>query len=236
MNQKRLLVKHLHTENNLKFKFIWLGQTILRYQVPLDIFNILNGIYETNFVNLPDAHKQLVGKIDKENSLFFGGADNNKMHKHNMLPPYVLTWFESIFKHYLEFNRISPYKLHMNSIWINEMKAGEYNPIHIHQGTIYTGLSSVMILKLPKDMGPEYAREDVPMNGRLQIIGAANGQFSKTDYSPNSKIGDFYVFPYDMRHCVYPFNGTKEKRRTLVCNVDVDYNPISSRTAQGQLE
>ena len=24
-----------------------------------------------------------------------------------------------------------------------------------------------MILKLPKDMGPEYAREDVPMNGRL---------------------------------------------------------------------
>ena len=50
------------------------------------------------------------------------------------------------------------------------------------------------------------------------------------------KIGDFYVFPYDMRHCVYPFNGTKEKRRTLVCNVDVDYNPVSSRTAGGQLE
>ena len=48
------------------FKFIWLGQTILRYQVPLDIFNTLNGIYETNFVNLPDAHKQLVGKIEKK--------------------------------------------------------------------------------------------------------------------------------------------------------------------------
>ena len=26
-----------------------------------------------------------------------------------------------------------------------------------------------------------------------------------------------------MRHCVYPFNGTKETRRTLVCNVDVNY-------------
>ena len=49
-------------------------------------------------------------------------------------------------------------------------------------------------------------------------------------------IGDFYVFPYDMRHCVYPFNGTKEKRRTLVCNCDVDYNPVTSRTAAGQLE
>ena len=50
------------------------------------------------------------------------------------------------------------------------------------------------------------------------------------------KIGDFYVFPYDMRHCVYPFNGTKETRRTLVCNVDVDYNPVASRTGSGQME
>ncbi len=63
----------------------------------------------------------------------------------------------------------------MQSIWVNEMTAGEYNPIHIHQGSIYTGLSSVMILKLPKDMGPEYARPDVKTNGKLQIIGAANG-------------------------------------------------------------
>jgi hypothetical protein len=116
------------------------------------------------------------------------------------------------------------------------MKAHEYNPVHIHQGKIFTGLSSVMILKLPKETGVEYSAPDKPMNGRLQIIGAANGQFSKTDYAPNMKIGDFYVFPYDMRHCVYPFNGTKEKRRTLVCNVDVEYNPVSSRTGKGQLE
>ena len=93
-----------------------------------------------------------------------------------------------------------------------------------------------MCLKMPKDTGIEYSAPDKPMNGRLQIIGSANGQFSKTDYSPNMKIGGFYVFPYDMRHCVYPFNGTKEKRRTLVCNVDVDDNPVASRTAAGQFE
>ena len=170
MKKRKPSVKHPSTENKDNFRFIWLGQTILKYQVPLDIFNVLNGIYETNFVNLPDAHKQLVGKIGKENSLFFGGTDNNKMHRHNLLPPYVLKWFESKFRHYLEFNKIHEYELKMQSIWINEMKAGEYNPIHIHQGTIYTGLSSVMILHLPKDMGPEYAREDVPTNGKLQII------------------------------------------------------------------
>ena len=68
MNKRKLLVKHPSTENNLKFNFIWLGQTICKYEVPLDVFNTLNGIYETNFVNLPDAHKHLVGKISKENS------------------------------------------------------------------------------------------------------------------------------------------------------------------------
>ena len=217
--------------DTLPFRFIWLGQTVCSYKVPLDIFNVLNGIYETNFVNLPDAHKQLAGKIRKENSLFYGGAPNNKMHPHNMLPPYVLNWFESIFKHYLDFNKISEYKLALQSIWINEMKSGEYNPIHIHQGTVYTGLSSVMILRLPTDMGSEYAREDIPMNGRLQIIGAANGQFVKSDYSPETKERDFYVFPYDMRHCVYPHTNPNAVRRTLAANMDVDYNPVSTRTA-----
>ena len=116
MRKRKPLVKHPHTENKDNFKFIWLGQSVCRYQVPLDIFRALNGIYETNFVNLPDAHKQLVGKIRKENSLFYGGADNNKMHRHNLLPSYVLNWFESIFKHYLKFNKIEVYSLRLNSI------------------------------------------------------------------------------------------------------------------------
>ena len=231
MNQRKLSVKHLSTENNLKFKFIWLGQTILKYQVPLDVFNTINGIYENNFKDMPDAHKQLVGKIGKENSLFYGGTPSDKMHPHNLLPPYVLNWFESVFKHYLEFNRIPEYKLAMQSIWVNEMAAGEYNPIHIHQGSIYTGLSSVMMLKLPQDMGPEYARPDVKLNGKLQIIGAANGQFVKSDYSPDTEERDFYIFPYDMRHCVYPHTNPNAVRRTLAANMDVEYNPVATRTA-----
>ena len=95
-----------------------------------------------------------------------------------------------------------------------------------------------MILKLPKDTGVEYSAENKPMNGRLQIIGAANGQFSKTDYAPNMNTRRFLCFSItDIETpCVYPFNGTKETRRTLVCNVDVDYNPVASRTGSGQKE
>jgi hypothetical protein len=88
-----------------------------------------------------------------------------------------------------------------------------------------------MILKLPSTYGREYSAGHVQQNGRLQILGAANGQFAKIDYQPPMDLRDFYIFPYDMRHCVYPFNGTTEVRRTLAANCDVQFDPIKNRGA-----
>ena len=210
------------------FNFIFLGQSVLKYQVPLDVYNIINHIYETKYPELKRANKQLVGKIEKEHSLFFNGEDSNKMTKHNLLPQNVLQWFEQKFRHYLEWNKVREYRLHFNSVWVNTMFEHEYNPVHVHQGSLFTGLSSVMVLKLPQSYGVEYSSPDQPQNGRLQILGSSSGMFSNIDYQPNIKERDFYIFPYDMRHCVYPFNGPGY-RRTLAANMDVEYNPIKNR-------
>ena len=215
----------------LNFEFIFLGQSILRYRVPLDIFQIINHIYDVNKNRLDKANKQLVGKIEDEHSLFYGGKDESKMKRHNRLPTMVTHYFIEMFKHYLAFNKIKDYDLHLNSIWVNEMKQHEYNPAHVHRGMLFTGLSSVMILKLPSTYGQEYSADATPQNGRLQILGAANGQFAKIDYQPPMDLRDFYIFPYDMRHCVYPFNGTTETRRTLAANCDVKFDPIKNRGA-----
>jgi len=216
----------------MNFESIFLGQSIIKYQVPLEVFVGINELYETKKKHLPNANKQLAGKISDEVSLFYAGPTNKLMHAHSYVSEDILKWFYSVFDHYLKGNHTREYGMNINSIWVNEMKAGDYNPVHIHQGRIFTGLSSVMVLKLPKDMGPELARPDQPMNGQLQIMGNVAGQFVTSDYSPQMKIGDFYVFPYDMRHVVYPFTNKKAKRRTLVCNCDIEYNPVSSRTAQ----
>jgi len=215
----------------LKFDFVFLGQCVLKYQVPLDIFTTINSLYESNINNLHSANKQLVGKIENEHSLFYSGKDESKIKKHNVLPLNITDYFMSVFKHYLTFNKIKDYDLHLNSIWVNEMKKHEYNPTHVHRGMLFTGLSSVMILKLPSTYGKEYSASNIPQNGRLQILGAANGQFAKIDYQPPMNLRDFYVFPYDMRHCVYPFNGTDEIRRTLAANCDVQFDPIQNRGA-----
>ena len=216
----------------MKFESIFLGQSVIKYQVPLEVFVGLNELYETNKKHLPNANKQLAGKIPDEVSLFYAGPTNKRMHTHSYVSKDILKWFYSIFDHYLKWNKTVDYNMKIDSIWVNEMKAGDYNPVHVHKGGIFTGLSSVMILKLPKDFGPELTRPDQPMNGQLQIIGSASGQFVTSDYSPKMRIGDFYVFPYDMRHVVYPFTNKKAKRRTLVCNCDIGYDPVASRTAQ----
>ena len=210
------------------FNFVFLGQSVLKYQVPLDVYNTINHIYETKYPELKPANKQLVGKIEKEHSLFFNGEDSLKMTKHNHLPLNVLQWFENIFRHYLEWNKVKEYNLHFNSVWVNTMFENEYNPVHVHQGTLFTGLSSVMILKLPESYGVEYSAADQPQNGKLQILGSTNGHFANVDYQPDIKERDFYIFPYDMRHCVYPFNGPG-MRRTLAANMDVQYDPIKNR-------
>ena len=208
-----------------------LGQYVMHTQVPVEIFNNINSIYETKFKDLRPANKQLVGKIKNEHSLYYSGVNSDKQTSHNFLSQYVLDWFLSVYAEYLNIKRIIPMEMKISSIWVNEMKDNEYNPIHIHQGSLFTGLSSVMILKLPSHYGEEYSAGDQPCNGKLQIIGNSNGQFASTDYQPELKIGDFYIFPYDMRHTVFPFNSTNQVRRTLAANCDIRYDQVKYRAA-----
>ena len=85
------------------FKFIFLGQSVLKYQVPLDIFMTINHIYDVNKDRLDKANQQLVGKIEDEHSLFYDGVDQTKMKNHNRLPITVTHYFIEMFKHYLNF-------------------------------------------------------------------------------------------------------------------------------------
>ena len=212
----------------LDFKFVFLGQSVLRYQVPYDIYYDINCIYENKYSELKPANKQLVGKIEKEHSLFYNGQNSPKMTKHNHLPKNIREWFKDMFEHYLQWNKVTGYEMHLNSVWVNQMFEHEYNPVHVHQGSLPTVLSSVMILKLPESFGVEYSAGNQPQNGKLQILGSSSGMFANVDYQPEIKERDFFIFPYDMRHTVYPFNGPGW-RRSLAANMDVQYNPIENR-------
>ena len=54
----------------MKFDFVYLGQTVLKYEVPLEIFVGLNEIYEKQKKQLPKANKQLEVRL-KMKYLYF---------------------------------------------------------------------------------------------------------------------------------------------------------------------
>lgn len=204
------------------------GQIVGKYETPLQIIYEIHRIYNENKKNLININKNLAGQIEDEFSLYYNNnPELSYIKNHSLLPKEIMIWFKEMFEHYLINVGIKKYEGDFHSIWINEMKDNEYNPSHIHSGNLFTGLSSVMILKLPHTTGKEYGGEkDIPQNGKLTFLSSSIGQFSRPDYSPTLKVGDFFIFPYDLRHCVNPFNSSNDTRITLAANFDVKYNPL----------
>ena len=203
-----------------------LGQAIIKYDAPQHVLDEVNKIYEERKIrDLPATNKFLAGKIKDEFTVYHNEMNDSSKNFNNVSKK-SLDWFQDQFQDYLGVVEKKSVTIRLSSIWVNEMYANEYNPIHTHSSKFSRiGLSSVMMLKLPSNYGKEYSRPDNPLNGQLQFVGNSGGQFSFTDFRPDVKIGDFFIFPYDMRHCVYPFNTTEEHRRTLAANVDVFYTP-----------
>jgi len=186
---------------------IHLGQRILRFDVPEGLIEEINVLYEIKFSKLERYNDNLAGKIVKEYRV------------DEVFPESVKRYFEDRFNDYLMEVKVMRFA-HPSSAWINEMVEHEYNPMHHHVGKTEIGLTSVLCLKKPKDYGVEIAREDDPANGRLELIGNGGGMFGYNQHKVDLKVGDLYIFPYDIKHGVYPFTGNGV-RRTLSYNCDM---------------
>ena len=178
----------------------------------MEIVDEINLTYQNNIKDLKEHNQYLAGKIKDEHKI------------DNLLSDNIKRYFENCFRVYL-IECKEMHKINLVSAWVNEMKANEYNPMHHHMGHTNLGLSSVLILKLPDTFGEEYARKDYPANGLLEFNGNGGGMFSYNQCKMHTKVGDLLIFPYDLRHGVYPFNSTTECRRTLSYNCDLTKVP-----------
>ena len=135
-------------------QIIALGQTIMKFDTPQYVLDEANGIYDHRKENeLPPTNKFLAGKIKNEHTLYhneLNDADKN----FNFMSTKVLDWFQGRFQDYLKMVEKKPVTIRLSSIWVNEMYANEYNPVHQHLSKFsVVGLSSVMMLKFPSNYG-----------------------------------------------------------------------------------
>lgn len=101
--------------------------------------------------------------------------------------------------------------------WVNDMVAGDYNPAHFHQGCLF---SSVGFLRTPPDYEAEFQADKARQNtaGCLQFIDSRSAVGAKNLFTVKPVVGDFYLWPSWMLHCVYPFR-SPGVRRSIAINL-----------------
>jgi len=138
----------------------------------------------------------------------------------NAKPKQFLEHIDSHVKDYLlgNFDRAQKYvqdykKPTLNNIsfdlgagpWINYQKKHEFNPIHKHSGD----LSSVIFIDIPEEIEKESkqweGKTNCPSPGMLEFVYSTHTFMCSNSHKVVPKTGQIYIFPAELKHCVYPF-------------------------------
>ena len=84
-------------------------------------------------------------------------------------------------------------------------------------------------LKLPEDYGKTVqSSKNINFNGNLQLVHGTKNFLSPIALNIKPQIGDFYLFPNYLMHCVYPFKNKEAERRSISFNATIDNNIYNS--------
>ena len=134
---------------------------------------------------------------------------------YKIIDPY-LTSFRDCFQQW--YAKPLTHKILITSSWVNFMRAGEFNPPHIHDNCEF---SSVLFVKIPEKLKQE--------NKKFQGSGGGPGSIAFTygEFQPYSifsrfffpQEGDFFIFPATLTHFVATFM-CKDERISISANLN----------------
>ena len=143
-------------------------------------------------------HK-LAGQLDNQ----FLYPNNVQQWFYNEIHPIIQAYRDGHCKyHNLENLKV---ELNADDLWVNYMKAGDFNPKHTHGGDY----SFVLFLDVPKALEKE-AKEfkgsgAKPGSLLFEFTQQAKPRYATTGHSVMPETGDFYMFPAMLQHWVCPF-------------------------------
>lgn len=136
-------------------------------------------------------------------------------------------YYESYCKALFETRGQIMHTLKMSGAWVNYMKAGEFNPPHVHESNHEVStLSCVLYLNIPEDMGKEEHVATSNPPGSITFMYGESLKYNIAELSAMPTKGDFFIFPGWLKHCVYPFKSTGTR-------ISVSANLTEERTANG---
>lgn len=190
-------------------EFFYWGPLLYKTKLSPQIINdlLLRG-QKTNI----DFRPHLAGIIKEE----FAYNDEDKEFFVRAIEPTLLN-YRNAYQHWYNKN-IEDKFFELEDLWINFMYPGDYNPPHIHTGS----LSFIIYLSVDDSLREEYQNfQKISKKGNGP--GAIHFMYGQHDdqciihKSFFPEVGDMYIFPSTLYHSVAPF-------RTNTCRVSVAGN------------
>jgi len=186
----------------INYTFPYWGPLLFKTSLNVEQVKSLEKICNKN----ESFHTKLAGHIKEEYLL-----DNIKYEK--IVGP-QLNLFKDAYTHF--YNKPSG-NLKTKNVWVNYMKAGEYNPPHVHGGCDF---SSVIYTNVPEEIKKEILQHKATSSGpgTIEFFYGENLMHFNSWISYLPEKGDMFIFPSHLRHFVSPFKSKGVIRTSIAAN------------------
>ena len=181
----------------IKYKFYYWGPLLFNTHIEKENLNKIKKLCKKN---IKKSHiTNLAGDIKHEYTI-----NANSLNK--ILMPYMQT-----FRHaYKQWYNNDLCEIEVSDAWVNYMQPGDYNPIHIHKNCEFSG---VIYIDIPKKLHKEISeyKGTVEGPGTIVFLYGEDARHCQTMKTFVPVTGDFYMFPYMLRHAVNPHKSNCER-------------------------
>ena len=190
------------------------GPMMLHSRLPMNMVRQLNKyankvIKDEKRAKRLDHSDSLVGKLKQEFLIDHKELDKHTDTFNQIIANFVQTEMARNFK---QLAKGTGFSIQYKSAWIVRQFAGEFNPAHIHTEC---DMSCVGYLKLPPEIDKEWEedyKDHYPCRGHIEFLHGQSGRMHTHTFLVKPSVGDFFVFPADLIHTVYPFYSDGERR------------------------
>jgi len=102
-------------------------------------------------------------------------------------------------------------ELSFDDLWVNYMKAGDFNPMHTHGGDYSFVIFLQMPDKLKQEMKDFEGTSAKPGMLMFEYTQQAKPRWATTGTAISPETGDMYIFPALLQHWVAPFKSKVER-------------------------
>ena len=205
------------------------GPPIGYAELPKELVNDLNKgcddiVKDEELSKSADWSQQLVGQVEQE--LVIPEDIINKWGKWlgTQVRIYLAGYFNQLYvpeqsiisvEKSVALQKINGVQINVLSAWYIRSFAGDYNPIHVHTDCQLTCVGFLKVPDLSKERKKKGSNQKYSPGGALEIlssVGVTDSFFENDRFAFTPKVGNWYVFPANIRHAVYPFSCDGERR------------------------